>query len=205
MKLKASKVLIASVAICVPLALCAVGCAPQAAPQEGAEGEGGSGTDAPAAATSWSPDIDCATCHASEAKTSADAACLAGTHTMDQGFECVTCHVDDSALTKAHENMSSGKVPKKLKTTEVSQDLCLSCHDQAELASTTASSAVLTDLNGKVVNPHDVPVNADHTEEGLACTSCHKGHSTDGVEKDSQAFCVSCHHADVYECGTCHE
>ncbi len=57
----------------------------------------------------------------------ADSACLAGHHTMTQGFTCTTCHDDDGALSEAHTDMNSGKTPKKLKKTEVNETVCLSC------------------------------------------------------------------------------
>lgn len=188
--------------ICFVLCLAVAGCSPSEAAESDRDSAGQSSEEA--VVSTWSPDIDCGTCHEAETATSKDAACLAGAHTVDQGFGCMTCHADDGALSAAHADMNSGKTPKKLKRTEVDQDLCFGCHIQDELMAATADSIVLTDDYGKTVNPHAIPENADHAEDVL-CTSCHKGHSTEGIEEDSKDLCVGCHHANVYECGTCHE
>ncbi len=186
------------------MALCLVACSPKAPADQDAAGTG-SGEEAPEVVglpMEWSPDVDCAVCHVEEATTSGDTACLAGYHTATQGFDCMTCHVDDAALSEAHVDMTSGKVPKKLKKTEVDASLCDSCHDAVELKEVTAASTALTDSEGKVVNPHDVPAIPDH--EKLTCVSCHKGHSTEEVQEEAQSYCIGCHHENVYECGTCH-
>lgn len=192
---------IVAFSLCIAFGLAATGCSPNQSAEAKDESKE---PEAAAVSTTWSPDIDCAACHETEAATSKDVSCLAGTHTMEQEFTCMTCHIDDTALSSAHANMNSGKTPKKLKKTEVSQDLCLSCHDQNELAEATAASIILTDDYGKTVNPHAIPENEDHADDVL-CTSCHKGHSTNGIEEDSKDLCAGCHHANVYECGTCHE
>lgn len=197
MKSRARKAAIASVAVCLPLALFAWGCVPQAPSAQTA------GAKADAVEVAWSPGIDCASCHVEEASTSTDATCLAGHHATTQNLDCVTCHADESALADVHEDMNNGKVPKKLKKTSVDQALCLGCHDQTELAQKTASSTVLTDENGTVTNPHDLPSNSDH--ESVTCTSCHEGHATEPVQETAPEYCKSCHHENVYECGTCHE
>ena len=61
---------------------------------------------------------------------------------------------------------------------------------------------VLTDMNGTIVNPHALPESADHAE--VSCVSCHQMHAAGSIEKKAQRACASCHHADVYECYTCH-
>ena len=205
MKPQAIKRALAGVALFLPLALCAWGCAPQAAGAGSSAASASTGGEGAGSAieAAWSPDIDCATCHDAEASTSADSACLAGHHTMTQGFTCTTCHDDDGALSEAHADMNSGKTPKKLKKTEVNETVCLSCHDKADLAQKTMASTVLTDDNGKAVNPHDLPQSDEHAT--ITCVSCHQGHSTDGVQQVAPLFCQSCHHANVYECKTCHE
>lgn len=76
---------------------------------------------------------------------------------MTQGFDCVTCHVDETGLIEVHKDMSNGKMPTKLKRTSVGKTLCQSCHDQADLEQKTASSTALVDENGTVMNPHDMP------------------------------------------------
>ena len=58
--------------------------------------------------------------------------------------------------------------------------------------------------NGKTVNPHDLP--ATETHQAITCTNCHTMHSeqTD-LDGDAKSYCTSCHHADVFECYTCHQ
>lgn len=204
MKSQAIKVALTCGAVCLPLLLCAWGCAPQEAASTGQGGNDSANAGAGSAIdVAWSPEIDCVACHADEAATSTDAKCLAGSHTVAQSFKCVTCHADEGALTDVHQNMNSGKVPKKLKSTSVDQALCLTCHDKGELAEKTAASTVLTDDRDTAVNPHALPDNADHAN--TTCTNCHKGHSADGVQEEAPSYCTSCHHENVYECGTCHE
>lgn len=205
MKPQVSKRALAGVALFLPLVLCAWGCSPQTAGAGSSAAEASAGREGASSAieATWSPDSDCATCHDTEASTSADGSCLAGHHTMTQGFTCITCHTDDGTLAEVHADMDSGKTPKKLKKTEVSENVCLSCHGKADLVQKTATSTVLTDDNGTAVNPHDLPQSDEHA--AITCTSCHQGHNTDGVQQVAPAFCQSCHHANVYECGTCHE
>lgn len=192
-------------AVCMPLLLFAWGCAPREAASGGQDGSDATTGSAGSAAVdaAWSPEIDCTACHAKEATTSSDVKCIAGSHTTAQSFKCVTCHADEETLAEVHKDMNSGKAPKKLKKTTVDQELCLSCHNQSDLASKTASSTILTDDQGTAVNPHDMPTNDDHAS--TTCINCHKGHSTDGVQKEAPSYCTSCHHENVYECGTCHE
>lgn len=198
MKSRARKAVVAGIALCLPLAMFAWGCAPQAA-----SGQASEGAKADTVEAAWSPDIDCGTCHTDEASAATDAACLAGYHATTQGLECATCHADETALAEVHKDMNSGKMPKKLKKTSIDQALCLSCHDQAGLVQKTASSTVLTDEKGTVANPHDLPGNGEHGD--VTCTNCHKGHTAETAQKTAPEFCKSCHHENVYECGTCHE
>lgn len=149
----------------------------------------------------WSPEIDCSACHNNEAESAQNVNTIAGFHATTANVNCVTCHTDEELLKEAHGDMT-GKVPRRLKKTEVSQDSCLTCHRQQDLADATADSVVLTDMNGKVVNPHDLPVVEDH--EDITCTSCHNGHSDDPIDQTALDTCTSCHHADVFECNTCH-
>lgn len=80
---------------------------------------------------------------------------------------------------------------------------CTSCHGLDDVREATRNSAVLTDANGTVVNPHDLPEVAEH--DGIACTGCHKTHEVaENTVKNAVRVCAGCHHADVYECYTCH-
>ena len=80
---------------------------------------------------------------------------------------------------------------------------CAPCHATEDLIAATAESVTLTDDNGTVVNPHDLPAVADH--EGVLCSTCHKGHElSESIARTAQRACISCHHAYVYSCYTCH-
>lgn len=129
----------------------------------------------------------------------ADAASLIEVHSA---LACVACH-DDEQLAELHEGATvDDKMPKKLKKTEVSEELCLTCHDSEQLAEATADRTILTDDDGTVVNPHDLPDVSDH--DPITCISCHVVHGDETVEETAPAKCLSCHHENVYECGTCH-
>lgn len=183
------------------LTLCLVACAPQ--------GEGAppaSGDAAPTAAEfTWSKDSDCATCHETDVASFDDAACAASQHASLKD-NCLTCHDDVAGLEEAHQKVTLDSQKKKatLKKTTVSEDICLTCHDKTELAVATAASTALTDKNGLTMNPHDLPVNDDHAEAGTTCSSCHKLHASESATETAPAVCRNCHHADVYECNTCH-
>ena len=196
-KYLATMLLACVVAAIVSLSACA--------PQSGSvQAEGGSSDAAkqdPVAFT-WSEDSDCATCHATESGSFSDAKCLAGS--QHQSVACVTCHADKDALSAAHEGVSAtDKMPEKLKATEVSSAACLSCHDSWDaLAAKTADSTVLTDSQGKVVNPHALP--AGHAEERATCSDCHSMHGATDATTDAPKVCIGCHHQNVYACNTCH-
>lgn len=149
----------------------------------------------------WAEKADCAVCHSVEGDSLEDEECAASLHgALD--LECVSCHMDD-VLIEAHEKASAtAKVPKKLKKTTVAAEACMSCHDAEGLAEITADSEVLTDDEGTVVNPHDLPDVKDHAQ--IACGDCHRLHASKSAASVAYALCLSCHHEDVYECGTCH-
>lgn len=183
------------------LTLCLAACAPQ---EEGASPAGDAA--APTATEfTWSKDSDCTTCHETDVASFDDAACTASQHASLK-TSCLTCHDDVSGLEDAHKKVTLESQKKKatLKKTEVSEDICLTCHDKAELAAATTASTALTDKNGLTVNPHDLPANDDHAEAGTTCSSCHKLHTSESATETASAVCRNCHHADVYECNTCH-
>lgn len=129
---------------------------------------------------------------------------FASDHAANMGLTCTDCHRDSPELAAAHAKLDSGKEPRKLKKTAVESDTCLACHDQESLAEQTTGSAVLSDENGTVVNPHELPGNPEH--EQVSCTDCHRVHNPKKtVDTAAQQACTSCHHTGVYECGTCHE
>lgn len=195
--LKSMRVVFACGVICAIAAL--VACAPQqAAPsaQEPQEQEAASIT------VSWTPESDCATCHQTQGSTMEAIPCsLEG----GEGSACVQCHTDEATLSQVHDGVTSeDRMPKRLKQTVVSAEACQACHPGLdELAAKTADSTVLTDSNGTVVNPHDLPDNERHQE--IVCGDCHSMHESGGVQASAPKACTTCHHAGVYECGTCHE
>ena len=190
----------------VAIALVAiVGCAPK---QVGSE-DTNAATDASESTASvdvtieeWDPTMDCSMCHTNEADSANDPACTMSIHAAQQ---CSNCHSDDEKLAKAHQGKSTtDRMPMCLKTTTVDKEVCLGCHNQDDLAEKTADVTALTDLNGTVVNPHAMPSNETHDQ--IVCVDCHSMHKeqTD-LGTDAKEYCLTCHHADVFECYTCHE
>ena len=111
-------------------------------------GLSGSGAEAEAAngsitLTEWTTETDCSTCHADEASSRQDAACTASKHTS---LQCADCHTDTATLAKQHEGASSDdRMPSRLKQTTVEASVCLSCHDQDEIAAESSSCTALSD------------------------------------------------------------
>ena len=94
-------------------------------------------------------------CHVTEAESATDAACDASQHA---DMTCIECHTDESQLATMHEGKTTGdRMPMRLKKTTVDKSLCTPCHDQATIAAASADCTVLTDVNGKTVNPHELP------------------------------------------------
>lgn len=178
--------------------LCLAACSPATNENPAANAADAADTSAVA----WSMDGDCTTCHATEAASTSDSSCLAALHANNP---CTTCHADASTLENVHKTATAdGKMPTKLKKSQIAQDACLSCHDGADgLAKATANSTVLTDGQGNVANPHALPESESHAT--IACGDCHSMHSEDNVTEAAPQACVNCHHENVYECGTCHE
>jgi hypothetical protein len=150
---------------------------------------------------SWSPKADCAICHATES----DSLSSSGTAALHASSGCADCHADYEGLAKAHEGVTADdKMPTKLKKTSVEESVCLTCHGTYEsLAEKTADVTILTDQNGTTVNPHEVAA-AGTGHDSMTCASCHSMHADEPASETSDALCLGCHHADVYECGTCH-
>jgi hypothetical protein len=193
--------LLVIVAMTLLLALMAA-CAPR---QDGERpSTGDTGQDTAVDLPTWTMESDCAGCHVTEAASATNSACPYSAH-ASQGLTCTTCHVDDGGkLSRAHEKYATANLPKKLKSTAVSASSCLSCHNEDDLKAKTAGSTVLTDKDGTAANPHDLAQNTSHTEN-LSCSSCHGMHSSESLADEARNTCLGCHHADVYECGTCHE
>ena len=144
-----------------------------------------------------------------DASASGDAGAMTGLegyaamHAADLGFECSTCHEDSDQLAKAHGKLNSGKEATRLKKTAVESKVCTACHDLEELAEATEGCTTLTDSEGTIVNPHDLPENDEHAS--IDCVDCHQAHETGkSLSQTAKTACGNCHHAGVYECGTCH-
>ena len=134
-----------------------------------------------------------------------DAAMGACVHVQEAQVDCITCHADEQKLADVHTDATAtDTMPKKLKTTVVDAATCQApgCHDLSaeEMLALTADIIELTDSQGTMVNPHDVMGRtAGHAD--ILCSDCHNMHKAEVSAADT---CVSCHHAGVYECNTCH-
>lgn len=161
--------------------------------------ESSSGDSATSTVVEWSLDSDCALCHSTAA-----ASLESESHAGHSDLDCATCHTDTAGLEGVHENVSTVfDGTSGLKVTEITEETCLSCHGSIEaLAELTADSTALTDEEGTVVNPHDLPQVDQH--DSFVCTTCHNEHSDVDVTKNAYNQCVGCHHDNVFECGTCH-
>lgn len=160
------------------------------------------GAETTTASFTFTEDADCSSCHTTESESYEDSDCTASYHS---DVTCITCHSDIDGLTEAHEDVEYGdKTATRLKSTEIDTSACISCHGDLEtLAELTEDCTILTDDEGTVVNPHDLPDVEYH--ETVDCGDCHEMHSTDDISETSTSTCLSCHHSGVYECYTCHD
>lgn len=149
----------------------------------------------------WADETDCTSCHEVPAKSLENETCAASPHTA-LGLGCTDCHADD-VLIDIHSKMKpNAKVPTKLKKSDLSVETCTTCHPSEALVEATAGSSALTDSEGTVVNPHDIPDVKEHKD--ISCQSCHKMHAESKPASLAPTLCQDCHHEDVYECYTCH-
>lgn len=177
------------------------GCAPSGNTESAQDKTGSETVDQTQTLAAWSPDSDCATCHAKEASSAKEAGCLAQAHT-ELGYPCADCHDDEQGLTKAHGESASGAPASKLKATEVDDEACLACHESRAAIAEKTTDVALSDDRGTTVNPHELAPSPDH--EAIACVDCHASHQALPALEEAQGTCASCHHAGVFECGTCH-
>lgn len=150
-------------------------------------------------------DVDCGMCHADQQASMEDEALSACTHVQQAQATCTTCHVDEATLSGVHEGATADSTkPKKLKKSDVTPATCQAagCHDESpeEHVALTAGVTELTDSNGTMVNPHEV-MGLTEGHADIVCADCHAMHSAGSTAAET---CVSCHHAGVYECNTCH-
>lgn len=190
--------------VSVMLLAAASGCAPKAADETPANNSNAAASEATLVDFTWSADADCSMCHGNESASVADNSTIAGIHGAE-GNTCATCHSDEASLAKVHEGATAdSKTPKHLKKTKIDEQVCLACHGSLEeIAQKTAESTALTDSEGLTVNPHALPSNSDH--DMITCSNCHSMHSSEPIADTAKDKCLTCHHKDVFECGTCHE
>jgi hypothetical protein len=192
----------------VVLAFMLLSCAPRQSGtvDAGSNGEGdstGTTENGIGLAFEWSEDSDCGVCHSAEAHSFESSTTAASFHASKT---CVDCHNEVGTLATIHEGTTpTDLMPKRLKRTVVKEEVCLECHVRSSLAQDSAASNALTDSVGTVVNPHQLPQTASGIHEEIVCADCHELHNDEtGLEKSAKDYCLSCHHADVFVCYTCH-
>lgn len=190
-------------ALCLSITVAAIaGCAPK--PAEGPLAkESVSEVD-----VTWSPEADCTACHEKQAASLASIPCsqAIGQQTGgDNRAACAVCHADEAGLAKAHEEATlDGAKKAKLRDTTINEQGCFACHGSyEELAGKTVDCTVLTDAQDTVVNPHDLPRGEGHAES--TCADCHLLHTGEPVQETAPESCIVCHHANEYQCHTCHQ
>lgn len=182
---------LATVAAITALSAVIAGCAPQTV-----EGDSQPASNEPVA---WM-ETDCALCHEKQSDSAINGDTEFAKVHADQNMTCTECHSNIEDLDKSHDGVTmESRQPKKLDH-DMSQS-CIDCHGTLEeMAAITSASDKIVDKNGTVVNPHDIPDTPGH--ETPTCTDCHGEHE----EKDAlEDYCFSCHHAQVFECNTCHD
>lgn len=147
----------------------------------------------------WEPDLACAPCHSLEARTAAASAC---TDFSDAPSRCMACHDAAAELASAHAGIRSATPAVELASTAVEESACTNCHDEASLPDRTSGSVALVDSDQATMNPHALPENKGHAKIG--CTDCHTAHEGSDVLERASAVCETCHHADIYDCESCH-
>lgn len=178
-----------------------VACAPHKTEMAVSDGEEAAVADT--AFTGYTEESDCSICHVSEQDSYGDESCLAVRHAS---VACATCHDDAEALSDRHDGATAEMASrvKRLRFTEVEAETCLECHGSWNEIAEATSAVVVTDSNGTEINPHGFPENDTHAQ--IACVDCHSVHvSEEEMTTVAKDECKSCHHQDVFECGTCHE
>lgn len=62
---------------------------------------------------------------------------------------------------------------------------------------------MIEDANGLAVDVHQIPDVEEHAK--VTCASCHSAHGNKKTtEQLAKKACTTCHHEDVFACGTCH-
>lgn len=101
--------------------------------------------------------------------------------------------------------MLNGSLPAAAAEAASSTEECLKCHGPFDkIAAATANYPM---PSGEKTTPHRyVPHKSKDIPE---CANCHKPHplpltSKAEVPKPETDYCYKCHHAEVLQCGTCH-
>lgn len=187
-------ILIVSI-IAVTMAFACFACSPSSKNSSSPKEQASSSEGVP-----WSIDQDCVACH-----DSYSASGTLGEMHLALGSNCSSCHSGQDLVAIHETNASKGGTPTRLKFTEVSKEACTACHTAEDLSQRTADSTILTDSEGRVVNPHQIPDTETHQE--IACTNCHQIHTTTAaVESTARETCLGCHHMNVFaNCDSCHD
>jgi hypothetical protein len=164
------------------------------------DAKSGKVTAVPAPAFSSANTGNCAGCHQAYVDSMNDPKMLVSRHREAAG-DCFTCH-EKGDLEKKHDGVTSapGKV---FRQRRYPNELCLNCHDGYEkLAEKTKDRNVFKTIDGKVINPHDVPATIGGTHAGRTeCFNCHKMHK----DRAPIEYCFGCHHArQLNNCKDCH-
>lgn len=179
------------------------GCAPQAQSSQEAPADTAKTEQDMTVPAKFTMDNNCSACHTDATEAMTEAGFTGALHT---DLSCITCHNNEEEMTSVHAENFNAKNANRVVTlvkSSVNEETCYACHDAMdELAHKTSASTLLTDEQGTVVNPHDLPEN--HFGVSVSCGSCHKMHNNKDAETASKNTCLNCHHDNVYECGTCH-
>jgi len=147
----------------------------------------------------WSPDTDCALCHAvPQVESLEDANLLAYAHAQE-GLACLDCHNDLEALGQVHEGAVPGAPVTPLR---VKMQSCFDCHVPNEHTSYEQVIELTADytIDDQQINPHDPHVGVEGMEP-VECSRCHQMHE----ESPLINGCYSCHHTrTLASCSTCH-
>jgi len=149
----------------------------------------------------WTPDVDCAYCHASDSASMQDVALLANAHAQE-GLTCLDCH-DAADLESLHAQATTDT--SALTRRNYPDQFCFDCHvanlhpNYQVLAASTANYTV----DGQQVNPHDPHADSELlNDQRYECYRCHTMHS----DSKGLDFCYSCHHTKaLVSCAECHE
>ena len=142
---------------------------------------------------------NCIGCHQVYLDSMTDSKMLAGRH-KEAVDDCFTCH-ERADLEKKHAGVAQapGKVFRQRK---YPNELCMNCHEGYEtLVEKTKDSKAFTTVDGKVINPHNVPALGGTHAGKTECFHCHKMHK----DKPPVEYCYGCHHPrQLNNCRDCH-